>query len=304
MSKKFLIVIGGPTAVGKTRVSVKLAQYFDSPIINADSRQIYDELNIGVAKPSASDLKAVRHYLIGTRSVQDHYDVGMYEQDVLDLLNRIYKVKDLVILSGGSGLYIHAVMHGLDRFPKVPMSIKNQLEIDLNNFGVDYLKKELRIKDPKYYEIVDSNNPRRLMRALEVIRATGHPFSKYWKGKDVVRNFMSIPIFLNLPRKLLYQKINDRVDMMMKEGLMDEVENLYDFRHLKSLQTVGYQELFAYIDKKSTLPEAIGLMKQNSRRYAKRQITWFKKYLSPVEWSPQNIESIIQNINKNLRNEN
>lgn len=277
IEKKYLIIIAGPTAVGKTTLSIQLAQYFQTEIISADSRQFYREMNIGTAKASPKELLLIKHHFINSLSIQDNYSVGDYERDVIQLLKERFKNKKIMILTGGSGLFIRAVCQGLDEFPDVPLSIRKELETLYNEKGIEALQIELKKSDPSYYDKVDLQNPHRLIRALSVCRVSDRPFSSFQNTNKTKRNFTPIYISLTRERKELYQRINQRVDQMLANGLMDEAKKLFPHRHLNALQTVGYQELFDFFEDKLVLAEAIELIKRNTRRYAKRQETWFRK---------------------------
>lgn len=271
-----LIVIAGPTAVGKTAFSIDLALALDSEIISADSRQFYKEMHIGTAKPSLSEMKGVIHHYIGFLSVGDYYSAGMFELDVLQKLDVLFEKHPYVILTGGSGLYIKAVCEGMNEIPDPDLAIRAQLYEELENKGLDALVVELAEKDPVYCQTADLNNPQRVIRALEVIRDTGRPYSAYRSDKTVQRPFRLLKIGLDREREELYHRINVRVDQMIAAGLLEEAKGLWPLKHLNALQTVGYRELFAYLDGLCDFEEAIRLMKRNSRRYAKRQLTWFK----------------------------
>ncbi|MGB1218110.1 MAG: tRNA (adenosine(37)-N6)-dimethylallyltransferase MiaA [Saprospiraceae bacterium] len=295
---KTLIVISGPTASGKTSLGIRLAQKYDTEIISADSRQFYKEMNIGTAKPNQEELAAAKHHLIGHINIQKAYNAGDYEQEVLTLLEGLFKKKDIVILVGGSGLFIKALLEGLDEFPDVSQELVNQVEDDWRSKGLSFLQEELKEKDPVYYKQVDLDNPMRIIRALSVIRASGKTFSSFRTGKKKERPFESIHISLEWNREELYKRINKRVDLMLEAGLMEEVKKLHPFKNLKSLQTVGYQEFFSYLDNEYDFEEAIRLVKRNSRRYAKRQITWFKKmddvqYFHPSQW--EELSAFVEN---------
>ncbi len=278
---KKLIVLAGPTAVGKTACSLQLAEKFGWEILSADSRQFYREMNIGTAKPSENELNRVPHHFINSLSIFDEYDVGQFERDALQCLQQLYEKQHSALLTGGSGLYIRALCEGLDDFPQIPRSIAQTVERDLREKGLEYLQEELRQNDPAYYRQVDLNNPRRLQRALAVIRHTGRPFSAFRQMEKNAtkknRPFETHYFLLMRPREELYQRINRRVLLMMEQGLLDEARQLFPHRHLKALQTVGYQELFDHLEGKISLDEAVNLIQRNSRRYAKRQLTWFKK---------------------------
>ncbi len=289
-----LIVIIGATASGKTNLGIRLAKHFGTDIISSDSRQFYKEMSIGTAKPTEDELNTAKHHFINHLSIHNDYSVGNYEKDAIALIENLFQTKDKLILLGGSGLFINAVLYGLDDFPRVSQIVKDKYISLLNQNGIAFLQEELKEKDPKYYEEVDVQNPHRLIRALSVIEVGGKPFSNYRNQSPKKRNFEPIIIYLDWEREFLYYRINRRVDMMMEEGLLEEALQLYPFRHLNALQTVGYQELFDYFDKKSTLDEAIGLIKRNSRRYAKRQMTWFRKIDNKHSFKPDKVDEIIQ----------
>jgi tRNA dimethylallyltransferase len=288
--KKELIVIAGPTAVGKTTVAIKLAQQFKTEIISADSRQFYREMSIGTAKPSAEELSQAKHHFIDSHSVTETFNVGDFEKQSLQLLNELFKTHDKVIMAGGSGLFIQAVTQGFDELPVADAAIRNGLNQELSEKGIQFLQGKLKESDPVYYEQVDLNNPQRLIRALEVFQTTGKPFSSYRKATINKRPFHIIKIGLNLPRDILYQRINQRVDVMIDQGLVEEVRSLLPCRHLNALNTVGYSELFDYLDGKTDLNTAIELIKQNTRRFAKRQLTWFRKDKEIKWYDPNSID--------------
>jgi tRNA dimethylallyltransferase len=272
-----LIVIAGPTASGKTAAAIELAKYYKTVIVSADSRQFYREMSIGTAKPDDEELAAVKHYFINSLSITETFTAGDYEKQSLDLLNDLFKIHKVVILVGGSGLFIKAVCEGFDEFPNPTPGLREKLNNELNGKGIGFLQEKLKTADPEYYGQVDLNNPQRVIRALEVFETTGKPFSFYRKSSINKRPFKIIKLGLNLQREALYQRINQRVEDMVKQGLVEEVNSLLPYRHLNALNTVGYSELFDYFDGKSDLPTAVNLIKQNTRRFAKRQITWFGK---------------------------
>jgi len=274
---KKLIVIAGPTAVGKTAVAIEVAKKLQTEIISADSRQFYREMTIGTAKPSVEELTQVKHNFINSHSITENFSVGDFEREGLTLLEDIFQTHDTAILVGGSGLYIKAICEGFDELPPASAQLREKLNKEFEEKGIAYLQEKLRDADPVYYQQVDLNNPQRLIRALEVTEASGKPFSSYRKSVINKRPFECIKIGLNLPREILYQRINDRVDDMIKQGLLDEVRSLLPYRTLNALNTVGYSELFDYFDGKIGLPGTIELIKQNTRRFAKRQLTWFRK---------------------------
>jgi tRNA dimethylallyltransferase len=276
-SKKSLIVIAGPTAVGKTETAIQLARHYDTVIVSADSRQFYREMSIGTAKPNADELAAAKHYFINSHSVTEDFTVGDYEKQALALLDELFKTHNKVILAGGSGLFIRAVCEGFDELPDADNAIREKLNTEFAKHGIAYLQEKLKIADPNYYNQVDLNNPKRLIRALQVFESTGKPFSSFRSASVNQRPFESIKFCINLPREILYDRINRRVDIMIEQGLVDEVHSLLPYRHLNALHTVGYSELFDYFDGKTDLPTAINLIKQNTRNFAKRQLTWFRK---------------------------
>lgn len=278
MPEKNLIYIAGPTAVGKTKLSLSLAKMFNSEILSCDSRQFYKELQIGTATPSPEELAEVPHHFIKHKSIQDTYTVGDFESDAIERLEELFKRMDTVIMVGGSGMYADSVMFGLDKFPKVNSETRNQLNIFFNTHGIQPLQQLLLEKDPTYYRQVDRNNPLRLIRALEVCITSGKPYSSFLGMEKKERPFVSKMLVLHCPRTILYNTINDRVDTMIENGLEDEARQFLEFKDLPALKTVGYKEMFDYFEGKSSREDAIAEIKKNTRRYAKRQITWFKKY--------------------------
>lgn len=272
-----LITVVGPTAIGKTVLSIQLANYFNAPIISCDSRQFYKEMSIGTAVPDVDELAAAPHHFIQNRSITEDYNVGQFEKDALEKLSTLFKKNEVVIMVGGSGLYVDAVLKGLDYFPDVGESIRTQLITDLEEFGIEHLQKQLQVLDPLSYDAIAIDNPQRLIRALEVTIGTKTPFSTFKNKPKTPRPFHSIKIGINAERTIIYDRINTRVDLMMKQGLLDEVKELFVHKDLNALQTVGYKELFLYLENKMTLEEAIEEIKKNTRRFAKRQLTWFRK---------------------------
>ena len=277
LSNKTLITIAGPTASGKTALAIELAKKWNTVIISADARQFYTEMSIGTAKPSAEELAAVPHYFINNLSVQQPYDVGKYAAEVLELLDTLFQQHDKIILCGGSGLFIKAVTDGLDDLPETLPEIREQVQLVYEQNGLLWLQDTIQLKDPEYFQVVDIHNPKRLLRALEVITQTGNTLSSYHKKVQQPRNFSNIKICLDLDRKVLYERINERVNIMIKNGLADEVKTLIPYRDVNALQTVGYTEMFEYFDGKITLQRAIELIQQHTRNYAKRQLTWFRR---------------------------
>lgn len=290
---KQVIIIAGPTAVGKTAVAIALARHFHTSIISADSRQCYKELNIGVARPSEEELKMVPHYFIASHSVTEEVNAASYEQWALAKAQEILQEKDTVIVAGGTGLYIKAFCEGLDEIPDVPEEIRQNIIQQYNEKGIGWLQQTVQQKDPAFYAAGEIQNPQRLMRALEVTEATGQSILSFQKGKKTERPFRIIKIGLELPREELYNRINARVDEMMKMGLLDEVKNLLPQKDLNALQTVGYAELFGYLDKKISLDKAIDDIKKHTRHYAKRQLTWFKKDKDFTWFHPQQTDEMI-----------
>ncbi|RKR82269.1 tRNA dimethylallyltransferase [Mucilaginibacter gracilis] len=294
--QKTLIVIAGPTAVGKTETAIKLANHYNTVIISADSRQFYREMSIGTAKPTPDELSRAKHYFINSHSVTDSFNVGDFEKQTLALLDELFEERDVAILAGGSGLYIKAVCEGFDELPPVDTAMRERLNAEYSEDGIVPLAERLKAIDPVYYAQVDVNNPQRIIRALEVTESTGKPFSSYRTANTKQRPFNIIKIGLNLPRELLYQRINLRVDNMINEGLLAEVESLLPYRHLNALSTVGYKELFDYLDGKTDLTTAIGLIKQNTRHFAKRQLTWFNKDKAIRWFAPEQFAKIIDSV--------
>lgn len=297
--KKYLIVVAGPTAVGKTGLCINLAHHFNTEIVSADSRQFYREMNIGTAKPSEEELAEIKHHFINSLSIQDNYNAGDYEKDALIKINEIFKRNPIVILTGGSGLYIQAVCDGLNAMPEVPEKVREKLNNRYRQSGLDDLLQELKERDPQYYNRVDRNNPQRIIRALEVCIATGKSYSLFRNSqqkKVVKRPFTIIKVGLERNRNKLYERIDRRMNTMIDQGLFEEATALYPLKRLNALQTVGYKEIFDYMDGQYDKEEAIRLLKRNSRRYAKRQLTWFKKEEYMVWFHPNEVEEIVDYI--------
>jgi tRNA dimethylallyltransferase len=291
---KCIIVIAGPTAVGKTALSIYLAHKYKTVILSADSRQFYRELEIGTAKPTQKELEETKHYFINNLSIHDNYNVGHFEKDALNLLEELFLLHDVVIVTGGSGLYVKALCNGLDAMPSVPDSIRDRWNAVFKERGLGYLQEELKRVDIDYFQEVDINNPMRLIRGLEVFEASGKNMS-YWRStnNEIERPFKVIKVGLNRDREELYSRIDDRMTQMISEGLFDEAKKFYPLRSLNALQTVGYSEIFGYLDGEYDKVEAIRLLARNSRRYAKRQITWFNKD-ETFQWFHPNSEHGIQ----------
>ncbi|MFL5763090.1 MAG: tRNA (adenosine(37)-N6)-dimethylallyltransferase MiaA [Bacteroidia bacterium] len=301
MPVKTLIVIAGPTAVGKTALSIAIAKELRAPIVSADSRQFFKELSIGTAKPSKEEMQGVPHYMIDSHSITEEYNVGKYESEVIPLLDDLFRENDQVILTGGSGLYIDAVCKGLDELPEADPGTRNKIAEILAAEGIEGLQKLLEKLDPEYYGKVDLNNPQRLSRALEVCISSGKAYSSLRKGSRKKRNFEIVKIGLNMDRAELYRRIDRRVDEMMKAGLLNEVRSLYENRAANALQTVGYKDLFDHIDGKSDLSSAIDQIKQNTRNFAKRQLTWFRRD-GEIKWfEPGEKENILAYIQQRIR---
>ncbi|MFI3306714.1 MAG: tRNA (adenosine(37)-N6)-dimethylallyltransferase MiaA [Rikenellaceae bacterium] len=278
-----LIVVVGATASGKSALSMELARHFGCPIISTDSRQFYQGIPIGTAQPSAADLAEVEHHFIGCRTLADDYNAGAYEADAVERLGELFEHHSTVVAVGGSGLYIKALCEGLDDLPKVPIEVRDAVRWEYQQSGIEPLLEELQQCDPPYYECVDRANSARVMRAVEICRASGCRYSDLRSGEAQEREFEVVKVGLDLPREELYDRINRRVDAMLREGLEEEVRAVYPLRDLNSLQTVGYRELFSCFDGECSFDEAVELIKRNSRRYAKRQMTWFRRDHS-IQW--------------------
>ena len=291
---KKLIVICGPTAVGKTAMALALAKHFDTEIFSADSRQFFRDLNIGTAKPDAQQLKQVRHHFIDSHSISENYDAAQFGKDALAGIHKLFEEKDYAILCGGSGLYIKAVIQGFDDIPGIPAGIRQSLVDAYRVYGLDWLQNRMRDLDLSTYQRMDQKNPHRLIRALEVKLGTGISITTFRKNEKLTHDFSIIKVGLDLPREQLNARIDNRMDRMIASGLFAEAERLYPFRDHHALQTVGYQEIFAYMDKAYDREEAIRLLKRNSRRYAKRQLTWFKRDAQMKWFSPDQVDEIIE----------
>ena len=296
---KNLIYIAGPTGVGKTDLSIEIAKKFNTDIVSCDSRQFYKELKIGTSPPSYSQLKEVKHHFIHHKSIHDVYNVGKYEKDAITVINDLFKEKDNLILVGGSGLYADSIMFGIDDFPDVPLDMRNNIIANFKSRGIESIQNKLKKLDPEYYEEVDLSNFNRIIRALEVIELTGKKFSSQRTKKEKQRVFKSHVLIIESDREKLYKRINNRVDIMIKEGLEEEAFKLKDFKELNTLNTVGYKEFFNYFDDKLTYTQTVEKIKKNTRNYAKRQITWLKKYKKPINvYCDQEVESIINKLNQ------
>ncbi|MEZ4951479.1 MAG: tRNA (adenosine(37)-N6)-dimethylallyltransferase MiaA [Saprospiraceae bacterium] len=276
-SNKYLIVVAGPTSAGKTEIAIQIARHFKTEIINADSRQFYKEMSIGTAKPDLEERTAAPHHFVDNLSIHQAYSVGDFEKDGLEKLDQLFQNHQIVVMSGGSGLYIKAICEGLDKFPDVPIAYREKWDAIFKEKGIDFLQEQLKILDPEYYEEVDLNNPVRLIRALSVSDFSGQAYSSFKSKETAKRPFEIIQILLEWPREVLYERINKKVDWMIKEGLEEEVKRLHPYKDLQALQTVAYSEFFEYFEGKYGLEETIEKIKMNSRRFAKRQMTWFRK---------------------------
>lgn len=297
---KTLVIIAGPTAVGKTDLCVKIAKIFETEVVSADSRQFYRELAIGTAKPSAEEMAGVKHHFINSHSIQDYYSVGDFERDCLVVLDEIFQRKDVVILTGGSGMFIKMITDGIDEMPEADLDLRKQLAQRFENEGLEVLAKELKTLDSIYYEQVDIQNTQRVLRALEVCISTGKPFSSFRKNQKVERPFSMIKIALERPREELYARIDKRMDIMLANGLEEEAKSVIDFREHYALKTVGYREMYEHLDGEYDREEMVRLLKRNSRRYAKRQMTWFKNQDEFQWFDAKDEEGIISFINKQI----
>ena len=298
---KHLIIITGPTASGKTDLAVTLAEHFDTEIISADSRQIFKEMRIGTAVPDDEVLHRVKHHFIQTRSVKEYYNAFMYETEVIDLLEQqLFVNHDVAIMCGGSMMYVDAVCNGIDLIPDPDMAVRNRLWQQFENEGIEPLRQQLLQLDPDYYKICDLNNHKRIIKALEVSIQTGKPYSSFRTGNKKQRSFSIIKIGVNYPREILHQRINQRVDKMIGEGLLDEARSLYSLKHLNSLNTVGYRELFDFFDNKTDLETAVELIKRNTRRYARKQISWFNGDKDLTWFQPDKVDDIINYCNSKI----
>ena len=292
--QKTVIIIAGPTAVGKTTAAIELAGYFQTEIISADSRQCFKELNIAVARPSRDELKKVKHHFIASHSVHDEMNAALFEQYALEKIKMIFKKHDVTVMVGGTGLYIKAFCDGLDDVPAVDPAIRKKIILNYEQKGLQWLQHEVEKKDQEFFKRAEIQNPQRLMRALEVIESTGRSILSFRKGEKVKRDFKIIKIGLELPKDELHRNINARVDAMMEKGLLNEVKNLLPYKNLNALQTVGYSELFDHLDGEISLEKAIEEIKKNTRQYAKRQMTWFKKDKEIKWFPPSQVKKIIE----------
>lgn len=294
---KTLFVIVGPTGVGKTSLCLKVAEHLNTVIINADSRQVFKEIPVGTAAPTKDERKSIRHFFVGNLHINEYYNASKYEQDVLKLLNILFKYKDNVIMSGGSMMYVDAVCKGIDDIPSVDDNIRKTLQERLDKEGLSGISKELALLDPDYYAIVDKNNHKRIIHALEICLSTGKPYSSFRKNTTKERPFRIIKIGLNMDRQRLYERTDLRVEQMIHDGLIQEALNVYEYKNLNALNTVGYKETFEYLDGLCTLDNAIFRIKSNTHKYCRKQLTWFRRDPNIHWFSPDNIEEIINYIN-------
>ena len=298
---KTLVVITGPTGIGKTEVSIKVARHFNAEIVSADSRQIFKELNIGTAVPSTEELAAIPHHFIQSHSVEENYNASRYETEALELIDKLFQQKEVLLLVGGSMLYIDAICKGIDSMPDADREVRAALKKQLEEEGLESLRLQLKTLDPEYYKKVDLKNPNRIIHALEISIQTGKPYSSFRSDTPKKRPFQIIKIALNCDRQVLHNRINLRVDKMMEAGLETESRSVYHKKQLNSLNTVGYQELFAYFDGEISREKAIELIKRNSRRYARKQITWFRRDETVKWFEPTNTEEIIEWIDTQIK---
>ena len=298
---KYLIVIAGPTGIGKTDLSIEIAKKYNADILSCDSRQFFKEMSIGTAVPTKKELEEVKHHFIQNISIEQEYSVGKFEIDALKKINEIHKTNEVVVMVGGSGLYIDAVCRGLDHFPDVPNILRDELNLKHEKQGIEVLKKQLDALDPEYYKEVDQANPHRIIRALEICIHTGKTFTSFRKQQQKARPFKTIKLILTRDREELYERINKRVDFMMAQGLLEEAQNLYKQKENNALQTVGYKELFAYFDGEWDLETAILEVKKNTRRYAKRQMTWFRRDSNSIFFNPSDTHQIFKYLETQIK---
>lgn len=299
---KTVILIAGPTAVGKTAVAIQMAKHFHTEIISADSRQCFKEITIGVAKPSAKELKEVKHHFINSHSIHETVTAASYEKYAVEKVAELFPQHDIAVMVGGTGLYIKAFCEGMDEIPATDEALRNELQLNYQQHGIEWLQQQLQQYDPLFATKGEMQNPQRMLRALEVVRSTGGSIIAFRKGEKQQRNFNIIKIGLDLPREELYNRINYRVDVMMEEGLLKEAKEMYPLRHLNALQTVGYRELFDHFDGNCSLEKAIDKIKQNSRHYAKRQLTWFRRDEAIKWFHPSQLQEIIEHVSQQIKN--
>lgn len=296
-----LVILLGPTGVGKTELSLRIAEHFGSPIISSDSRQLYKDLPIGTAAPTPAQLARVKHYMVGDLSLTDYYSASQFEEDVISLLHKLHPTQSVVVMTGGSMMYIDAVSKGIDDIPSITSEIRDSIYKQFEEEGLINILEELKLSDPIHYEEVDRSNHKRVIHAVEVCRMTGKPYSSFRTKSRKQRPFLIIQVGLTRNRDELYKRINQRVDQMIEEGLIEEARHVYPFKHLNSLNTVGYKELFKYFDGEWTLEQAIEKIKRNSRVYARKQMTWFKRDPEITWFNPEQEKDIINHILSYLR---
>ena len=304
MAQKTLIVVVGPTAIGKTSLAIQLAKHFQTEIISADSRQFFMEMSIGTAKPSEEELAAAPHHFINSHSVTQLFSTGDFEIQALALVEKLFAKHDVLVMVGGSGLYINAICNGLDDMPEIDLNIREQLNQQFVDEGIEPIRKQLAELDAEYFSKVDQSNPQRMIRGLEVVLSTGQKLSSFLTSNKKERPFNIIKVGLNTDREKLYNQINHRVDVMIENGLVEEVKSLETYKNLNALKTVGYSEIFDYLDGKTDLATAIDKIKQNTRRFAKRQLTWFRKDTETTWFEPAQDEEVIAFVNQNLHRNN
>jgi tRNA dimethylallyltransferase len=300
MSTKHLIILSGPTASGKTTLAISLARHLHTGIINADSRQVYKEMTIGTAAPSREEQNMAKHFFVGHRSIHQPYNASQFEQDVIALLNHWYADHDLMIMAGGSGMYIDAVCRGIDDLPTVDAAVREHIHEEYRLTGIEGIRSRLEKADPVYFQKVDRNNPQRIMKALEISEMTGRPYSSFLTGSYKERKFKTLRISLDMPRKELHDRINKRTEDMMSNGLLQEAQLLFPFRSLNALNTVGYKELFSYFEGKTTLNQAVEKIKDHTRQYARRQLTWFRRDKDTNWFHPSDFTEILNCIGNHL----
>jgi len=298
---KWLVIITGPTGIGKTKLSIKLAKDFNTEIISCDSRQVYKEMSIGTAVPTNEEREGIVHHMLQIISITDYFNAYKYEQQAISIIDELFKKYDILLMTGGTGLYINAILYGIDDIPDVDFNVRKNLSNRLKNEGLEKLQEELKLIDPQIYYKIDINNPKRILKALEIYYTSGKPYSSFLTGKKKQRNFNSILIALDEERDMLYKKIDDRVDIMIKNGLIEEARQLYTYKYLNALNTVGYKELFDYFENKTDLKTAIEKIKFNTHKYARKQLVWLRKYKNNINWFlPYDYEKIKSFIHSNV----
>jgi tRNA dimethylallyltransferase len=297
---KYLIILFGPTGVGKTDLSLNLAKHYNSEIFSCDSRQFYKELGVGVAKPDPEQLKTIKHHFISSVSIHEHYSISQFETETIEKLQKYFKTNNIALMVGGSGLYIDAICNGVDIMPDHDEKIRQEVIEFYEENGIEALRFELKKVDPEYYDEVDLKNPQRILRAIEIYRSTGKRFSEFRTNKKAIRNFNIIKIGIDLDRETLYQRINNRVDKMFQNGLLHETKDLQKFKGLVALKTIGYTELFNYLENEQSFEKTVELIKRNTRHYARRQLTWFRRYKDAKWYGANNENEIIEYVNSEI----